>query len=84
MDVRDEKEEAAKEAPCYGSQILEDHTFSGGKCVYCGRPQPGGYVEKKMAPMFKDDEAEHPEFGKPCEECGGWQYNHRSGCAAVE
>jgi hypothetical protein len=24
------------------------------------------------------------DYGEPCEECGGWQYNHRVGCAAVE
>jgi uncharacterized phage protein (TIGR01671 family) len=26
----------------------------------------------------------HPDYGRDCQECGGWQYNHRAGCAAVE
>jgi len=31
-----------------------------------------------------DQHKEHPEYGKDCPECGGYEHNHRSGCAAVE
>lgn len=52
----EEAQAAAKEAPCYGSQIIEDHEFGGGRCVYCGFPQPGAGQGRRFKPMFEDEE----------------------------
>ena len=46
--------------------------------------------EKAIKEVFCKSQADVEEeemdgdYGEPCEECGGWQYNHREGCAAVE
>jgi uncharacterized phage protein (TIGR01671 family) len=60
-----------------GSIEYEDGEYSLTECEVIGNVYENAEL---LAPVEK----EHPQYGKDCPECGGWEHNHKANCAAVE